>query len=256
MEKSIVHFDIESTGLSITQDRIIQLSMIKTDLELNILDKKKLLLSNCGVPIQPDAFKAHGISEEMVKDKHPFSSYAVRILTYFDSADYISGFNIKGFDIPLLYEEFARCNIVWNPKPIIDAGIIFKNKEKRTLSAALKFYCGKEIEGAHDAENDVLATIEVLRGQINRYDFNIPEVGEPEYELSSVLVSNSKYDNDDARLTFDNKIILSEKGEAIWNFGKNKGFPVYMDLNYCDWVLSSDFPSQTKNVLRNILNTQ
>lgn len=262
--KTIIHFDIESTGLDITRDRIIQLSLIKTNIELEILEKKKLLLSNCGVPIHPDAFKAHGINEEMLLFSHPFSAYAKQINSYISSCDYISGYNIKGFDVPLLWEEFYRAGINWEPKPIIDSCVIFKQREKRDLTAALKFYCDKEMEGAHDAENDVLATIDILRGQVEKYGLDryirllresdeiIQSSAEP---LENVLISESKYDNEDKRLTFDGRITLNSENIPIWNFGKYKGLnmDIRTDLGYCDWVLKSDFPNQTKIVLRNLI---
>lgn len=261
--KTIIHLDTESTGLEITKDRIIQLSLIKTDLEFNIIEKKKLLLSNCGVHIQLDAFKTHGISEDSLFGLPSFADYAHKVFSYLDEADYIAGYNIKVFDIPLLYEEFSRCGLVWEPKPIIDSCIIFKKRESRTLAAALKFYCGLEFgEGqAHDAENDVLASIEVLKGQIERYDFN--EI-ETEYggtrdctedEIQLNLISESRYENEDKRLSWDGKIILLEDGSAGWNFGKFKGKKLdEADLGYINWFLTSDFQSQTKNILKSLLN--
>ena len=126
---TILFFDIESTGLEITKDRIIQLSLIKTDLDLNILEKKKLYLNNCGIPIKPEAFKAHKISEDMLIGKFTFKQYASKLFIYFNEVDFIGGYNIKGFDVPLLYEEFSRCEINWEPKPIIDSSIIFKQRE-------------------------------------------------------------------------------------------------------------------------------
>lgn len=259
MQQTILFFDIESTGLETSKDRIIELSLIKTDFSFTIIDKKKLRLSNCGIQIQRDAFNAHGISELDLISCHPFSSYASKILSFIDSCDFIAGFNIKGFDIQMLYEEFSRAELVWNPKPIIDPGIIFKNKEKRTLGAALKFYCGKDIEGAHDAENDVLATIEVLKGQIEKYSFDDfyikTEKGAEKCSLTDILISESKYDNEDNRLSWDGKIILGEDGKVKWNFGKFKGLDLNeADLGYINWFLTSDFPSQTKNVLRSLLN--
>jgi len=280
--KTIRFFDIESTGTDISKDRIIQLSLIKTDLNFSILDKKKLLLSNCGVPIHPDAFKAHGISEESIlkhykeltkvpslyqtiSDCPGFSAYAHRIHEYIQDCDFLGGYNIKGFDIPLLYEEFARAGIEWKPKPAFDAFRIFSNREKRNLTAAVKFYCGREmIDGAHDSEIDVLETIEVLKNQVRHYSFDsylhlIKEEDEHAKEgfqpLEQVLVSESSFPDEDKRLTFDGKLILNEQGEAIINFGKDKGKLVSeLDLGYINWILTSDFSSNTKNVLRCLIN--
>lgn len=262
--KKILHFDIESTGLEITKDRIIQLSLITTDTTFNILEKRKKNFSNCGVPIHPKAFEAHKISEEMIKNEKPFASFAKSVLSIFDQADYIAGYNIKGFDIALLYEEFSRAGLEWIPKPAIDPGTIFKKRESRTLSAAVKFYCGKEMIDAHDAENDVLATIEVLRGQVERYGFDkylimLTEASEHAPEgfqpLEEVLIKESCFDNEDSRLTFDGKIILNDDGVAVFNFGKWRDRPVSeADLGYINFIMMGDFPVQTKNVLRSLIN--
>jgi len=270
--KKILFFDIESTGLEITKDRIIQLSLVTTDIDFNILEKKKKNFSNCGVTINPGAFNAHGISEESLKEEYPFSMYAKSILTMFNDVDYIAGYNIKGFDIALLHEEFFRAGLDWNPKPAIDSGIIFKNREKRTLAAALKFYCNKEMVDAHDAENDVLATIEVLKGQIQTYDLDnlytqkeekyvnpidgniIFETVSEKYPLEMTLVLESSFDNENKRLTFDGKIIL-ENGVACWGFSKFKGLPLEKaDLGFINWFLGADFPQQTKSVFRYYFN--
>ncbi len=262
--KTICFLDTESTGLEITKDRIIQISLIRTDSELNIQDKKKLLLSNCGVPIHPDAFKAHGISDADLVGKFTFQQYSNKIKTYLDECDYIGGYNIKGFDIPLLYEEFIRAGLIWEPKPIIDSCVIFKRREERNLKAAYRFYTGNEFgDGlAHDAENDVLATIEVLKGQINMYDFGwirnneTQEIEKDEIPIEEKLISESKYSDEDKRLSWDGKIILNEDGKAIYNFGKykNLNFDVRTDLGYANWILNGDFPSQTKNVLKALIS--
>ncbi len=266
--KTICFFDIESTGLETTTDRIIQISLVKTNLNLDVLDKKKLNLSNCGVPIHPDAFKAHKINELDLVGLYSFAQYSQKIYDFIQQCDFIAGFNIKGFDIQILYEEFARSGIVWNHNPAIDCGVIFKNREKRTLAAAFKFYTGNEIPdgSAHDAENDILSTIEVLRGQINKYGLdkvikmviqnNENKPDELIYEeLDSILISESKYDNEDKRLSWDGKIILGEDGKAKWNFGKFKGEDLRVaDLGYVNYILSSNIASQTKNILKSYLN--
>lgn len=249
--KTILHFDIESTGLEITKDRIIQLSLIKTDIELNIIYKKKKNFNNCGVPIHPSAFEAHKISEFSLESEKPFSLFAKNILSIFNDCDYICGFNIKGFDIQILHEEFSRAGLKWNPKPAIDVGIIFKNRERRTLAAGYKFYCDKEMENAHDAEYDVLTTIEVLKGQIEKYKFDV--LGSD--SVSSVLVLESKYDNEDQKLTFDGKIRMGKDGIPVWGFGKFVGKPLNdADLGYINWFLAGDFPSHTKSVFRELFN--
>jgi len=235
----ITFFDTETTGTDVAKDRIIQISLIKTQGISKIIEKKKMLFNNCGVNIHQKAFEAHGISEESIKDLAPFSSYSKGIYEFISDTDYIAGYNIKGFDIPILHEEFSRSGINWTPKPSIDCCNIFKNKEKRNLEAALMFYCGKILEGAHDAENDVIATIDVLEGQMFMYDLTEDQ-----------LVDESKWDDEDKRLDYAGKIILNNDNVAVWNFGKNKDKPIINDINYCQWVLGGDFTSNTKNIVR------
>ena len=266
--KTIIALDFETTGTSTTKDRIIQYSFIKLNFDnFEIIDKRKGLLSNCGVPIHPKAFEAHGISESMLIGKPTFAQIAQKIKVWLDNTDLLLGYNLKSFDIPLLIEEFGRCGIVYEPKPIIDSCIIFKKREERTLTAALKFYCQKVLgEDAHDAENDVLATIEVLKGQVQMYGLDkymtlfgeSDEIIQTPEPLENVLISESKYDGEDLRLSFDGLIVLREPDKiACWSdrFGKNKGKPVLEDRGYCDWFLSADFPFNTKNVLRSLLNS-
>jgi DNA polymerase-3 subunit epsilon len=238
MESTIIFFDLETTGTSISNDRIVQISMIKTDSNLEILEKKKLLL-NPGIRIPKEASDVHGITNEMVLGKPFFLEYSKKIFDYMNSCDFICGFNSKQFDVPLLYEELARCNFHWIPKPQIDCSVIFKKREQRTLSAALKFYCGKDMVDAHDAEADVLATIDILRGQIFMYDISDP-------------VKESEYDNEDEKIDIAGKIIMKD-GIPVFNFGKNKGLSVKSDIQYCMWCLGAkDITLNTKNVIKAI----
>lgn len=257
--KTIGWFDLETTGKNTSKDKIVQLSIVKTDLSLNKLESSKLLI-NPGILIPQGTIDVHGITNEMVTNKPKFDNYAPRLVAYFDSFDYIGGYNIKGYDVPLLHEEFSRCKIDWNPKPIIDPCIIFKKRESRTLEAALMFYCGKKLEGAHDAENDVLATIEVLLGQTFRYGFNDIFASESSLDIipvEKVWIEESKYEGEDKRLDFAGKIILNDDGVAVFNFGKYKdqNKSVKSDLPYCGWILGcDDFSANTKNVIRSIIN--
>jgi len=233
---SIIFFDLETTGTSISKDRIVQISMIKTNESLEILDKKKLLL-NPGIDIPKEASDVHGITNEMVKGKPTFKDYSPKVFGFMNDCDFIAGFNIKQFDVPLLFEEFARCGLIWKPNPQIDCSVIFKKHEQRTLSAALKFYCGTEMTDAHDAEADVLATIEVLKGQLFMYDIKDP-----------VLESN--YDNEGEKLDIAGKIIMKD-GVEIFTFGKRKGLSVKGDLRYCAWCLTAeDITFNTKYIIK------
>lgn len=237
-----IAFDIESTGTDVVKDRIVQLSMVKFDLNsFNILEKKKTLI-NPLIPINKEAEKVHGISDEMVKNSPTFKQLSKSVLSFISNCDYILTHNGKKFDILMLIEEFYRCELEWIPKPVIDTYVIMSNRLPRTLAGALSFYCGKQIENAHDAEADVLATIEVLKGQKNHYE-NLD------------IIEESKYSGEDKRLSLDGRILLSDSNEAIWGFGKFKDKKLNeADLGYINWFLTSDFPNNTKNVLRSLLN--
>jgi len=272
--KTIIGFDIETTGVDVSKDRIISLSMIKFLFPSFEIKEKKYLILNPTIPIDPGATAVHGFTDEMVKDKPTFKQYSKKIFHYINDCDYLLTHNGKKFDRSLLHEEFERCRFDWIPKPIIDTYVIMSNMIPRTLEGAFRYYCGGEIDGAHNAENDVLTTIEVLKGQIDRHELNyqLSEINKKYAEdcnlcirdfeslemyenVWDVVLDKSKYDNENKYLSWDGKILLREDGIAIWgNFGKNKNKPVLDDLGYCEWILKNDFPSQTNNVLRLILN--
>jgi DNA polymerase-3 subunit epsilon len=256
MSKIITWFDIESTGKNKATDRIIQLSLIKTRGIYEIIDKKKFYCNPDGVAIHPEAFAAHGISDEMVATCLPFRSLASSTHKYISDSDIIAGFNIKLFDIPMLAEEFARCSLKMPNKPIIDNAVIFKKQEQRNLTAALKFYCGEDLNGAHDAENDVIATIKVAQGQVFRYGF---DNSFPIETIEDILIKESFYENENPVFDYHNRIILNSEGVPIWNFGKyrDKNIPIKQDPSYCDWCLNlPDFPATTKILIRKILNNE
>ena len=260
--KTINFFDLETTGVNPSTDRIVQICIVKTDINLNILDKKNLMF-NPLIPIPKEATNAHGITDEMVKDKPTFTQYAGKIFEYFGTSDYLAGFNSKQFDTPLLYEEFARCGLIWTPKPQIDCSVIFKRHEERTLQAAHKFYCGTNFDGAHDAEADVLATINVLAGQTYKYgldnilgEFETEDFGFLARPIEEIWVKESFYEGEDKRVDLAGKIVLNDENIPVWNFGKNKGNPVKSDLNYCDWVVNgvNDISSNVKNIVKSIIS--
>lgn len=232
----IKFFDLETTGTKITTDRIVQISAITTDENLKILEKKKLIF-NPEMPIPEEASAVHGITNDMVKNCAPLSKYASSLFNYFNNS-YLAGFNIAKFDVPLLYEELARYGFELNILGIIDAMKIFHEKEPRNLEAAVKFYTGKSLIGAHDAENDTLATIEVLEAQQFMYDLNIQDC----------FVKSKSLD-------LAGKVVLNENDIPVWNFGKNKDKPIKNDIQYVNWVLNSasDITINTKSVIRKIL---
>ncbi len=256
--KTIIGFDLETTGTDISKDRIVSISLIKFLFPSFEIKEKKYLILNPTIHIEEGASKVHGFTDEMVKNKRTFKQYSEIIFNYINDCDYLLTHNGKKFDRSLLYEEFKRYNLEWNPKPIIDTYVIMSNMIPRTLEGALRYYCNKEIIGAHNAEEDVLSTIEVLKGQIDRHGFedDVEKINSySEVELHELLEIKSKYENEDKYLSFDGKIILSEFGPQ-WNFGKHKGKSIFLDENYYNWFLSADFPQQTKNVLISLLNNK
>ncbi len=243
----MIFFDLETTGTSVTKDRIIQIAAVKVDKDFNIIpDTRKKLLVNPTIPIPEGATKVHGITNEMVKDKPEFKAYANSMFQYF-SDPVIAGYNIKNYDVPLLAEEFARCNISWPAAgtKFIDQYRIFSLKEKRDLTAALKFYTGETMDGAHDAENDNLATIKIFKGQMNMYK----DLEEMCYEEIHDFCNDGKN-----TLDLAGKIALNNNGEAYYTFGKAANILVKNDTGFGHWMLKNDFTADTKRVLRELLN--
>lgn len=247
--KPIVFFDIESTGVDVANDRIITLYAVKLDglppaIPLGTLDIKV----NPGRPIPSQATKIHGIKDEDVAAAPYFTEKSDEVLAFFNGCD-VCGFNAVNFDVPLLWEELHRAGRAWNIEGmrIIDPGTIFKKKEERTLAAAMKFYCGRDLEGAHDARNDIEATVDVLGGQLNRYeDVKAMSIDE--------LARFSSFDN---RIDLAGKLVRNRDGDAIYNIGKAKGTRVLDDPGFGHWMMGKPFyTAQTKVVLSRILNNE
>jgi DNA polymerase-3 subunit epsilon len=239
--RPIVFFDLETTGTDFVQDRVVQISVLK--LFTDLTEDVRTRLINPGIPIPKEASQVHGIYDDDVRDKPRFSDIAKSLNEFFADCD-IAGYNSNSFDIPFLVEEFARCAIEF-PSPdtkLIDVCTIFKKKEERTLSAAMKFYCNKPHEDAHDAEADVRATLEVFKAQLARYK----DIGTTTAELHDFCSRGEVVD-------YTRKLALNENNEVVFNFGKNKGKPVKDDPEYIRWMLESDFPEGTKIALRKIL---
>ncbi len=249
-------FDLEATGTNITQDRIIEIAVIKMMPNGEMLRKADLV--NPTIPILPESTAIHGISMEDVKDKPTFKEIARDYLKFFEGAD-LAGFSVLKFDIPMLVEEFLRVGLEfdYSRKKIIDAQKIFHLMEKRTLSAAYRFYLNKEIENSHTAEADTEATMEVLLAQIERYDGQTVtdglnnRIGEikNDVETLSKLTSSGMVD-------LAGRMILNDKGQEIFNFGKHKNKVVTSvfkeDTAYYEWMMNGDFPMDTKRKLTEI----
>jgi DNA polymerase III subunit epsilon len=249
-------FDLETTGINVTQDRIIEIAVIKVMPNGEVIKKSNIV--NPTIPIAPESTAIHGISNEDVKDKPTFKAVAKEYARFFEGAD-LAGFNILKFDVPVLVEEFIRADVEfdYSRKKLIDAQKIFHMMEKRTLSAAFKFYCGKEITDAHSAEADTQATLEVLYAQIARYENQ--EVTDGLGKKVGVIQNDMEVLH---QLTASNlvdlagRMVRNEKDEIIFNFGKHKGKVVThvfkTEPSFYDWIMNGDFPLDTKRRLTEI----
>lgn len=245
LERPIAFLDTETTGTDVEKDRIVELSIVK--LMPDGTRQAATRRFNPGIPIPKEAADVHGITDEMIANEAPFSARAKGLHDWIQGCD-IGTYNGNRFDLPLLYNEFLRAGIDWNYSAhfMIDVSNIFKIREERTLSAAVMFYCGKPLEGAHGAEADTQATIDVFLEQLDLYG-DLPEKIE---ELA--LYSNyGKH-----ILDISGKFTCNDKGEIILNFGKHRGQLASDKLNYINWMMEGDFLPDTKRICQSILNRQ
>jgi DNA polymerase III subunit epsilon len=249
-------FDLETTGVNITQDRIIEIAVIKLMPNGETIRKSNLI--NPTIPITAESTAIHGISNEDVAGKPTFKEVAKEYLKFFEGAD-LAGFNILKFDMPMLVEEFLRAEIDfdYSRKKIIDAQRIFHMMEKRTLSAAFQFYCGKTLEEAHSAEADTQASMDVLLAQVQRYENKevTDNLGKKIGTITNSAEALSQLTAADL-VDLAGRMTKNEKGEAIFNFGKHKGkavLKVFKDEPaYYDWMMNGDFALDTKRWLTKI----
>jgi DNA polymerase-3 subunit epsilon len=245
LQRAIAFIDLETTGVNIGTDKIVEIAMVKILPDGSRLIKRKLI--NPQMPIPPGATDVHGITDDMVKDAPNFKQAANEIKQFLDNCD-LGGYNSNRFDIPMLIEEFLRAGLEFSTEGIcmVDVQKIFHMMEQRTLSAAYKFYCNKSLENAHSAEADALATSEILEAQIERYA-----------NIGNTIGSIIKFTGEDELVDFARRFIRIN-GVEIFNFGKHKGKPVAEVLKnepqYYDWMMKGDFPMNTKQKLSEILN--
>lgn len=245
LSNQIVFFDLETTGVNITRDRIVEISVLK--IYPNGKEEQKTIRVNPGIHIPEESSKIHGIYDEDVKDCPTFKNIARELANYIEGCD-LAGYNSNRFDIPLLAEEFIRADVDFDmsKRKFVDVQTIFHKMEQRTLSAAYRFYCGKSLEEAHTAAADTMATYEVLKAQLDRY-------GD---KLENSVEFLSKFSAQNKNVDFAGFIVYDEKGVEVFNFGKNKGMSVERVLNeqqgYYDWMMKSDFPLYTKKILTRI----
>lgn len=241
LNNPIVFFDLETTGINVSADRIVELSYLKVFPNGN--EESKTMRINPERPIPPESTAVHGITDADVENCPTFKEVARTLAKEIEGCD-IAGYNSNRFDVPLLVEEFLRAgvNIDLSRRKFIDVQTIFHKMEQRTLSAAYKFYCDAELEGAHSADADTRATYEVLKAQLDRYP-----------ELKNDVSFLSEYSSHNRNVDFAGRIVYNDKGEEVFNFGKYKGRIVSevfkTDIGYYGWMMQGDFTLNTKNVI-------
>ncbi|MBQ2484015.1 MAG: 3'-5' exonuclease [Muribaculaceae bacterium] len=245
LKRPLVIFDVESTGLDITKDRIIEISWIKV-YPGGREEQRCLRINPDGVPISPQAQAVHKIPMEELLDKPTFKQVAAELAQVFEGSD-IAGFNSNQFDIPMLAEEFLRAGVNFDPAKhrFVDVQTIFHRMEPRDLGAACRFYLGHEMENHHAASADTRTTYEVLLAQLDRYP-SLPNDVEQLAKFSSRL----------KRVDLAARMVYDEQGRVVFNFGKYKGQPVKevlaKDPSYYDWMMRGDFAENTKQALTRI----
>ncbi|HCC51171.1 MAG TPA: DNA polymerase III subunit epsilon [Porphyromonadaceae bacterium] len=244
LKNPLVFFDLETTGINITNDRVVEISYLKVKPDGS--EESRTRRVNPQIPIPEQATAIHGITDEDVKDCPTFKEIAKSLAAQIEGCD-LAGFNSNRFDIPMLAEEFLRAgvDIDLNRRKFIDVQTIFHKMEQRNLVAAYKFYCGKELMDAHSAESDTRATYEVLMSQLDRYP-----------ELENDVDALSKFSSFNQNVDFAGRMIYNENGEEVINFGKYKGSLVKnvlkKDQGYYGWIMQGDFPLNTKQKLTEI----
>ena len=244
LKNPLVFFDLETTGINVTTDRIVEISYLKVMPDGR--EECRTRRINPQMPIPKQATDIHGITDDDVKDCPTFKEIAKSLAAQLEGCD-LAGFNSNRFDIPLLAEEFLRAgvDIDLNKRKFIDVQTIFHKMEQRNLVAAYKFYCDKDLTDAHSAESDTKATYEVLKSQLDKYP-----------ELENNVDSLSAFSSFNNNVDFAGRMIFNEKGEEVINFGKYKGQLVRdvlkKDLGYYGWIMQGDFPLNTKQKLTEI----
>ena len=244
LHKPLCVFDLETTGVQVAKDRIVEISILKVNPDAS--RESKTWLVNPGMPIPPETSAIHGITDEKVKDAPTFKEIASKVMDMITGTD-LGGFNSNRFDVPLLAEELLRAGFDFDLSKfkLVDAQTIFHKMEPRNLTAAYQFYCKKELVNAHSAEADVLATFEVLDAQVGHYD-DLPN----DIASLSEISSHNKFADLAGFIAFD------KEDKETFTFGKYKGQRVkevfQKDLGYYGWIQNADFPLYTKKVLTGI----
>ena len=244
LKRPLVFFDLETTGVDTAKDRIVEISMVKVMPDGEEIVRTRLINPQMHIP--EDATAVHGITDEDVKDQPTFAQIAKSLSQFIEGCDF-GGFNSNRFDLPMLVEEFLRAgvDVDFKNRKFIDVQNIFHKMEQRTLVAAYKFYCSKDLTDAHSAEADTRATYEVLKAQLDRYS-----------ELQNDVAALAEFSSRGETVDYAGRIVYNDKGEEVFNFGKYKGVKVsevfQREPSYYDWMMNGDFPLYTKKVITEI----
>ena len=244
LKRPIVFFDLETTGVDTAKDRIVEISMVKVMPDGDEITRTRLINPQMHIPEQATAI--HGIKDEDVANEPTFAQIAKSLAQFIEGCDF-GGFNSNRFDLPMLVEEFLRAEVDVNfdNRKFVDVQTIFHRKEQRTLVAAYKFYCNKDLENAHSAEADTIATYEVLESQIERYG-----------DIGSTVEELAEFSSYGPIVDFAGRLSLNDKGEEIFTFGKYKDRVVEevfaKDPSYYSWMMNGDFPLYTKKKITEI----
>ena len=257
LTKPLVFFDLETTGVQVGSDYIVEICLLKVAVDGRVSTYVQRV--NPGMPIPPQSTEIHGITDEMVRDKPTFKELSAEIANFIGDSD-LAGYNSNKFDIPLLVEEFLRVGINFDisNRKTIDVQNIFHKMEPRTLKAAYKFYCGKNLDNAHSAEADTMATYEILMAQIERY--NGVEYEDRDGNISYPIVNDMRklqeFTNASQWADLVGHLGFNKEGKEVFNFGKYKGKAVEdvfeIEPAYYDWMMKADFPLSTKRVITDI----
>ncbi len=257
LKRPLAFFDLEATGINIGADRIVEISVIKLNVDGS--EEVKTWRVNPEMPIPLETSLIHGIYDEDIKDEQTFNQIAAAVAEFIDISD-LAGFNSNKFDIPMLMEEFLRAGVQFDldSRHFVDVQNIFHQMEQRTLKAAYQFYCDKQIINAHSAEADTRATMEVLLAQIAKYE-NIEwedKKGNKSIPVVNDVEALHKFTNLSRPVDFAGRLVYNEQGEETINFGKHKGKKVEdvfsTEPSYYSWMMQGDFPLYTKRKLEEI----
>lgn len=260
LDRDLVFLDVETTGLNVIRDRIIQIGLIKLHKNGQPAAEMSLFI-NPGIPISEEAMAVHGITPKELANKPTFVQVAQKIWDFIGTAD-LAGYNSNRFDVPMLLEEFARVGMDFDlsKRRLIDVQRIFYKMEPRTLKAAYRLYCGKELEDAHDALADTRATVEVFKGQLDRYEGK--DLLDEEGNVVPAPIQNDiqvlhNFTNDLNFIDVTQKLRVQPDGTVVFNFGKYMGQPVkevlLKERHYAFWIIEKEFSTQVKQYMRQMI---